>query len=61
MDSTEETDHEADIDMVDDTKWRNNNRQSEKISNVYWQAWNIERTANQPYINGLLCFIHAKS
>ena len=30
MDSTEESDHEADIDMIDDTKWRNNNRRTEK-------------------------------
>ena len=55
MDSTEESDHEADIDMIDDTKWRNNKRQT-KISNIYWQAWNTERTAKQPYIHGLLCF-----
>ena len=30
MDSTDESDHEMDIDMIDDTKWRNNNRPTEK-------------------------------
>ena len=31
MDSTDESDHEMDIDMIDDTKWRNNNRPTKKI------------------------------
>ena len=59
MDSTDKSDHETDIDMIDDTKWRNNNRPTN--IECYWLAWNTERTANQPYIRGLLYFIHAKS